>query len=192
MRLVNELSFRGKDRYRPSWSQFAMLGVVLAAQAALAASQLGVAGLCWLLGGTAALAGLGLSFALRSWTTVGAAGITVCWGTGRGRTHPWQDIRWIDVRETKSQYGTARAARITLADGRRRSLPGLHHSNLYPAPDFDVEFRRVVNWWELSTDRAARFQPPKRMRDRVSPTVAGIVLGILISVAVVAVVAVQS
>ncbi|MEU8583714.1 hypothetical protein [Streptomyces abikoensis] len=189
---MNELSFRGKDRYRPSWSHFAMLGVVLAAQAVLAASRLGVVGFYWMLGVTAALAGFGFLFAFRSWTTVGAAGITICWGAGRGRTHPWQDIRWIDVRETKSQYGTTLVARITLADGRRRSLPGLQHSNLYPAPDFAVDFQRVVNWWEVSTDRAARVQPPKKTRDRVSPTVAGFVLGLLISVAVVVVVAVQS
>ncbi|MFK0296373.1 hypothetical protein ACIQU6_38690 [Streptomyces sp. NPDC090442] len=51
------------------------------------------------------------------------------------------------MRETKDQNGTALAARITLASGRRRSLPGLQHSNLYPFPEFHVDFQRVVNWW---------------------------------------------
>ncbi|MEV5377126.1 hypothetical protein AB0L26_14295 [Streptomyces nondiastaticus] len=188
---MNELIFRGKDRYRPSWSHVALLAVLMAVEGAAAAVQLGAAGFCWLLGGTVVLTGLALFLVRRTWTTVGAAGITICWGFGRGRTHPWHEVRWIDVRETKAEYGVARMARITLADGRRRSLPGLMHSDTYPRPDFDVDFQRVVNWWELSTDQAARVQPPRLMRDRVSPTVIGLLLGLLISVVVVAVVVVQ-
>jgi Protein of unknown function (DUF2581). len=128
------------------------------------------------------LAGLGLCVVLRSWTTVGVAGITICWGIGRGRTYSWQEIQWIDVRETKSGYGRTLVARITLADGRRRSLPALQHSTQYPDPDFHVDFQRVVNWWKLSTDPAARFQPPKRLRNRLTPTVVGLILGLLITV----------
>jgi hypothetical protein len=154
----------------------------LVAEGALAFFRLGVVGFCWLLGGTAALAGLGISMVLRSWTTVGAAGITICWGIRRGRTYPWQEIRWIDVRETTSQYGTSLSARITLADGRRRSLPALQHSTRYPDPGFDMDFQRVVNWWKLSTDPAARFQPPKRLRNRLTPTAVGLILGLLITV----------
>lgn len=182
MHSVNELSFRGKDRYRPSWPQFTGLGLVLVVEGVWAFLRLGVVGFCWLLGGTAALAGLGMAMARRSWTTVGATGITICWGIGRGRTYPWQEIRWIDVRETKSQYGTSLAARITLADGRRRSLPGLQHSAQYPDPDFQADFRRVVSWWELNTDPAARFQPPKRLWNRLTPTAVGLILGLLITV----------
>jgi hypothetical protein len=181
---VNELSFRGKDRYHPSWAQFAVLGLGLVVEAAFAFFRLGVVGFCWLLGGTAVFVGLGISVVLRSWTTVGAAGITICWGIGRGRTYSWQEIRWIDVRETKSQYGTSLSARITLADGRRRSLPALQHSTRYPDPDFQADFRRIVNWWKSNTDPAARFEPPKRLRYRLSPTVVGLILGLLIMVIV--------
>ncbi|MEV5750162.1 PH domain-containing protein [Actinoallomurus sp. NPDC052308] len=188
---MNELSFRGKDRYHPSWPHFAALGLGLAIEGAFAFFRLGVVGSCWLLGGTAALVGLGMSMALRSWTTVGAAGITIYWGLGRGRTYPWREIRWIDVRETKSQYGTALTARITLADGRRRSLPALQHSTRYPDPDFHVDVQRVINWWELNTDQAARFQPPKRLRYRLTPQAIGLILGLLITIIVVLGVAVE-
>jgi hypothetical protein len=155
---------------------------VLVVEGVLAFFRLGVVGFCWLLGGTAALASLGISMVLRSWTTVGAVGITICWGIGRARTYPWQEIRWVDVRETKSQYGTSLSARITLADGRRRSLPALQHSTRYPDPHFHVDFQRVVNWWKLSTDPAAQFQPPKKLRDQLTPTMVGLILGLLITV----------
>ncbi|MEV0532074.1 hypothetical protein [Kitasatospora sp. NPDC050463] len=179
---MNELIFRGKDRYRPSWPQFAFLGVLLAAQGTLAAYRLGAVGFCWMLGGTAAIAGPALVISRRCWSAVGAAGITICWGVGRrGRTYPWRDIRWIDVRETKSRFGASYAVRMTLAGGKRRTLPGLQHSDAYPAADFDEQFHRVVNWWELSTDQAARVQPPKQLRDRLSPTALGVVFGILIA-----------
>ncbi|MGK5548159.1 hypothetical protein ACSNOH_26015 [Streptomyces sp. URMC 127] len=167
------------------------MAVLLAVEGAAAIVQLGATGFYWLLGGTAVIVGLCFLIAFRSWTTVGAAGITICWGFGRGRTHPWHEIRWIDVRETKAEYGVARVARITLANGRRRSLPALQHSDTYPRPDFDVDFRRVVNWWELSTDQAARVRPPLRKRDRVSPMALGLLLGLLITVVVVAVVVMQ-
>ncbi|MEV5705726.1 PH domain-containing protein [Actinoallomurus sp. NPDC052274] len=182
---MNELSFRGKDRYHPSWPHFTALGLGLVVEGGFAFYRLGVVACCWLLLGTVALVGLGISMALRSWTTVGAAGITICWGIGRGRTYSWQEIRWIDVRETKSQYGTALAARITLADGRRRSLPALQHSTRYPDPDFQVDFQRVVNWWELNTESAARFQPPKRLRNRLTPQAIGLILGLLITIVIV-------
>ncbi|GAA4618502.1 hypothetical protein GCM10023195_83190 [Actinoallomurus liliacearum] len=191
MRSVNELSFQGKDRYHPSWPHFAALGLGLAIEGAFAFFRLGIVGSCWLLGGTVALVALGMSMALRSWTTVGAAGITICWGIGRGRTYPWREIRWIDVRETKSQYGTALTARITLADGRRRSLPALQHSTRYPDPDFHVDVQRVINWWELSTDPAARFQPPKRLRNQLTPQAIGLILGLLITIIIVLGVAVE-
>lgn len=185
MRSVNELCFRGKDRYRPSWPHFAALGLGLVVEGALAFSRLGVVGSCLLLGGTALLVGLGNALACRSWTSVGAAGITICRGIGRGRVHPWREIRWIDVRETKSQYGTVLAARITLANGRRRSLPALQHSDRYPDPDFQADFQRVLNWWESSTDPAARSRPPERVRKQATPQMIGLVLGVLITVIVV-------
>jgi hypothetical protein len=185
VRFVNELSFRGRDRYHPSWSHFVAGALGLAVEGAFAFSQLGVVGTCWLLVVTAALVGLGIFMARRSWTTVGADGITICWGIGRGRLHRWQEIRWIDVRETKSHYGTVSAARITLVNGRRRSLPALQQSDRYPDPHFQADFQRVVNWWESNTDPAARFEPPKRLRNRLTPQALGLILGLLITAIVV-------
>lgn len=161
-----------------------LVGLLLVAEGAAAVVQLGVVGFCWLVGGTTALVVLGILLARQSWTTVGPAGITIRRGVGRGRTYPWQEIRWIDVREIGSQNGTALAARITLANGRRRILPALHHSPQYPDPGFYANYGRVVKWWKASTDPAARFQPPKRLRDRLTPTVVGLILGLLIVVVV--------
>src|SRR5215467_14144320 len=90
---VNELRFRGKDRHRPSWPYLAVLGFLLVVQGDSVVHQLGVVGFCWLLGVTAAYVGLRICMARRSWTAVGAAGITICRGIGRrGRTYPWQEI----------------------------------------------------------------------------------------------------
>ncbi|MFJ3220044.1 PH domain-containing protein [Kitasatospora sp. NPDC086801] len=189
---MNELIFRGKDRYRPSWSQLVPLVIVLVLEVAFAAYRLGPVGLCWLFGGTLVLVGVGFTIALRNWSRVGPEGITLCWGFGTGRTYPWQEIRWIDVRETKVQGGTTLAVRMTLTNGRRRSLPGIQHSAVYPDPDFHVDFQRVVDWWELSTDQAARRRPTKQFRDRITPTAAGVVLGLLICVVVVVVVVLRS
>ncbi|AUY51066.1 hypothetical protein C2142_21370 [Streptomyces sp. CB01881] len=157
-----------------------------------AADKLGPAPTWWLIAATAVLGGAGFLVTFRSWTTVGAEGITICWGIGRGRTYPWKEIRWIDVRDGSNAMETSRAVRMFLASGRRRSLPGLMHSDTYPAPDFDEQFHRVVNWWELSTDPADRVQPRKQFRDRLTPTVVGIVLTLLITVVVGLVVLAQS
>jgi hypothetical protein len=184
VRYVNELRFRGRDRYRPSWPHFAALGLGLVVEGGLTFTRLGLAASCWLLGGTVALVALGISLSLRSETTVGAAGITISSGIGRGRSYPWQAIRWIDVRETESQYGPVLAARITLADGRRRTLPALQHSPRYPDPDFRADVQRVIDRWEASTDPAARFRPPERLRNRVTPQVVGLVLGVLITIVI--------
>ncbi|WP_330458637.1 PH domain-containing protein [Streptomyces sp. NBC_00820] len=184
---MNELIFRTRDRYRVSWRLLAPLGIVLAIQGFRALRGLSTVAFSCLTGAIVVLWAVGFFSTIRSRTTVGADGITIYWGIGRARRHPWHEIRWIDVRETKSNYGPIRTARITLADGRRRSLPGLTHSNLHPSPDFAVDFQRVVNWWELSTDRSERVQPPKRPRDRMSPQVAGVLIG-LVATAVVALV----
>ncbi|MGI5223651.1 PH domain-containing protein [Actinoallomurus sp. CA-142502] len=185
---MNELSFRGKDRYRLSSLHFGGVGLLLVVEGVFAFIRLGPVGFCCLLGGTAALVGLGIFLSRRSWTTVGAAGVTISWGVGRGRTYSWQEIRWVDVRETKTQYGTSRSARITLANGRRRSLPALQHSTQYPDPDFDVDFRQVVDWWKSNTDPDARFEPPKRWWNRLTPQAFGFILGLLITIVVIVVV----
>jgi hypothetical protein len=184
---VHELSFRGKDRYHPSWPHFGVLVIGLLVEGVFSFSRLGVVGFCWLLGATIALVGLGYCVVVRSWTGVGTAGITICWGIGRGRTYPWREIRWIDVRETNSRYGTALSARVTLTNGRRRALPALQDSTRYPDPEFRRNFRRVVDWWTSSTDPAERFQPPARRRYRLTPAAAGFIVGLLTVVVVIGV-----
>lgn len=176
---MNELTFRGKDRLRVSWPHFVVVCAVVVASGVLAYHRLGGVTFSWVTGGMLAFAGLTILLTLRSWTKVGAAGITIYWGIGRRRTYSWQEIRWIDVREITGGAGSSLAVRITLVDGRRRSLPALQQSSVYVQPTFYADFQRVVNWWKASTEPAARFQPPKGVRDRVTPGVAGLVLGVL-------------
>ncbi|OKK19131.1 hypothetical protein AMK16_13315 [Streptomyces sp. CB00455] len=170
-----ELNFRAMDRNRPAKSYVVLALVVLVVEGFAAFVTLGAVGFSWLTGGSIALLAPLLLLSSRSWSRVGADGITICWGLGHGRTYPWREIRWIDVRETKGQ-GSSYAVRIFLEGGRRRSLPGLYRSDMHPAPDFDEQFQRVVNWWELSTDQTARVRPPKQFRDRLTPTVIGLVV----------------
>ncbi|KUJ33923.1 hypothetical protein ADL25_43215 [Streptomyces sp. NRRL F-5122] len=128
----------------------------------------------------------------RSGTTVGADGITINWGIGHGRTHPWNQIQWIDIRETRTDSGTVHTARITPTSGWRRALPALSHSNLYPLPDFDTDVQRVINQWELNTDPATRIQPTKRPRDRITPQTLGVILGLVITAVIALVILAQN
>ncbi|MEK2491332.1 hypothetical protein WN990_17435 [Kitasatospora purpeofusca] len=177
---MDELIFRGRDRYRPSRSQLVLLLVLLVAQGFAAAHGLGTVGFLWLAAGTLALCGLGLWTTVRCWSRVGPEGITICWGFGRGRTYPWDRIRWIDVRTLDTQGGTSSQVRMFLAGGRRRALPGLLHSDLYPSEDFDEQYHRFRNWWELNTEAPARVEPVRRFRDRITPTVAAFVVVLLV------------
>ncbi|MFJ8435178.1 hypothetical protein ACIQ9P_28160 [Kitasatospora sp. NPDC094019] len=178
---MDELIFRGRDRYRPSWSHLAVLLVVLTVQGFAAVYRLGPVGFLWLAGGTLLLSGLGLWVTVRSWSRVGPEGITICWGLGRGRTYAWDRIRWIDVRTVEGQGDSTSQVRMFLAGGRRRTLPGLLHSDLYPSPDFDEQFHRVRNWWELSTEAAARVEPVRRFRDRITVTAAAVLVTLAIT-----------
>ena len=180
---VSELIFRGKDRIRPSWRVFSVVGLVLIGRVII--GHVGAVGLCLLAGLTAAVLGLGIGAARRSWTRVGPAGITICWGIGRrGRTFPWQEIRWIDVWESRGAH-MGRAARMTLANGRRLRLPALASTSAYPQPTFPEDFRRVLAWWEFSTDPAARFQPRLTLRTRLAPYMFGVAIALLVVAGVV-------
>ncbi|GAB7183992.1 hypothetical protein ATKI12_3823 [Kitasatospora sp. Ki12] len=192
MRRVNELIFRGKDLFRPSWSNLGPLVIVLVLQLAIGSTHLGAMGTFWLVLGTLVLAGGSFALSWRCWSRVDAQGVTICWGLGRGRTYPWPEIRWVDVRETKGNGTASSSARIFLAGGRRRSLPGLQTSSIYPAAEFDVNFQRLVNWWEYSTHPTWRIRPAKQFRDRLTPTVVGLLLAFVIVTAVVLVVGLQS
>ncbi|MFJ3639474.1 hypothetical protein ACIPRD_06965 [Streptomyces sp. NPDC090108] len=180
---MDELIFRGRDRYRLSWRHLIAPVAAIAVQLFLAAQDLSSVAFSWLTAGAFVLLAGGLWSSRRSWTRVGADGITICWGIGRGRTHPWREIRWIDTRDINGRTGMAYTARITLTNRRRRSLPALTDSATYPLPDFDADVQRIMDWWELSTDPSARFRPPQRLRDRIGPRTWGVVLGLAIAAA---------
>lgn len=182
---MDELSFRGKDRYRVSWGGVAAVGAGLVVEAAFTLFRMGFGWFCWLFGGTLVVVAACAALARRSVTTVGADGITVGWGLGQGRTYHWHDIRWLYVWQQDAGLGSASTVRMILTDGRHRSLTGLASSSVYPNPDFHHDFARVVQWWEASTDPAERFQPPPKLRHRVSPQILGLVIGLVVSVAVV-------
>ncbi|MET8295856.1 hypothetical protein ACFYZT_33035 [Streptomyces sp. NPDC001591] len=177
-----ELNFPSGGRNRPAKSSVALALVLLVVEGAAAFVQLGPVGFCWLVGGSIALLAPLAFLSYRSWSRVGTDGITICWGLGRGRTYPWHEIQWIDVRETKGRDSPSYAVRMFLLGGRRRSLPGLYRSGMHPAPDFDEQFQRVVNWWESSTDQTAWVRPPTRSRDRLTPTAVGLVVTVAIVV----------
>ncbi|KPI06591.1 hypothetical protein OV450_3703 [Actinobacteria bacterium OV450] len=171
-----ELNYPSANRNRPAKSSLGLALVLLVVEGLAAFVTLGRVGFCWLVGGSIALIAPLVLLSSRSWSRVGDDGITICWGLGHGRTYPWHEIQWIDVRETQGQGSSSNAVRMFLLGGRRRSLPGLYRSGMHPAPDFDEQFRRVVDWWELSTDQSARVRPPKRFRDRLTPAVVGLVV----------------
>ncbi|MEU3568441.1 hypothetical protein AB0E96_08440 [Kitasatospora sp. NPDC036755] len=188
---MNELIFRGKDLFRPSWSTFAVPLLALAALAVLGFRELGALGTGLLTAATVLVAVPAWILTLRSWSRVGADGITVCWGIGGGRTYAWEEVRWLDVREFNGNGMSTRSARIHLASGRRRSLPGLGSSTRFPNKGFDTDYRRVVNWWEYSTPPEQRVLPRRRFRDRVTPVAVGLGLGLVTLPLVVVIVSVM-
>ncbi|MFE6868513.1 hypothetical protein ACFVFS_18340 [Kitasatospora sp. NPDC057692] len=160
---MDELTFRSKDRYRWSWN----LAVTAAAAAAIAVTRavydLGATTVLWMIGGVAVLAVPRL-LARDAWSTVGPEGITIRGSYGRrARSHPWTDVRWIEVYELDHRFGNYRTLQIHFADGRSRFLSGLIQDRTHPSPDFDEQVHRVRNWWRLSTDPAARVRPPERL-----------------------------
>jgi hypothetical protein len=176
---VNELVFRGRDRYRASWPVVSVVVLVLIGIGVFRARQLGVEGLSILVGGSIVALALSLVAAFRSWTRVGPEGITTCWGVGRrGHTYPWREIRWVDVKEYN---GSSYAARITVANGRRRSLPALRHTAVYPQPTFHADFQLLLQWWYRSTDPSTRFLPPMSRLLRWTPVISGFVLILLVA-----------
>jgi hypothetical protein len=181
---VDELSFRGKERFRGvSWRGLAATGTGLLVEGAFAFFRLGFVWFCCRFGGTLAFVAACFGVAQRSMTTVGADGITISWGLGDRRTYPWHEIRWLYVWEGSAGHGTSLVAKMVLADGRERYLPAVAASSVYPSPDFHADFQRVVRWWEAATAPSERFRPPARRR--VSPQAWGMILGVVITVGVV-------
>ncbi|WP_145911124.1 PH domain-containing protein [Kitasatospora viridis] len=156
---MEELEFSAAYRYRPYWPDARQLLALLAFPAACGYTTAGVLGGCMVLAGTGVVLGLWHLATSRARTTVGAAGITVSHGIGRGRTYGWQEVRWVDAAAFVELKEPAEVARITLANGRRRTLPGLSRSRRYPDSGFAADLRRVVGWWELRTLPASRIQP---------------------------------
>ncbi|WP_157856292.1 PH domain-containing protein [Actinacidiphila yeochonensis] len=180
---MDELSFRSKDRRHALRSIPVPLVLGLLSDATAGFFQATRLAQYWLAGGMIALSGLAVIVATRSWTTVGASGITVCWGFRRRRTYPWQEIRWIDLREIDADEQKTLRVWIALADGRRRSLPALHHSTRNPDPEFEVKYWRVLRWWRQSTAPEARFRPPVRP-SRPTTAQAGILLVLLVAIVI--------
>lgn len=70
----------------------------------------------------------------------------------------------------RTRAGPVSSVRVTRADGRRRSLPGLASSALHPDPDFDAKVAQVIKWWEralrAAAGRAASFAAARSVRRR--------------------------
>ncbi|WUH91959.1 PH domain-containing protein [Streptomyces sp. NBC_00433] len=189
MSAEQELTFRGRERYRNAqWSRIFLLAVGLIVEAAVSFSQLGAAAAGWLVGGTLAFAGLNLIRLRGCWTRVGPAGVTICSGFGRGRTHPWHEVRWVGVHQGAGQFGGFSTLQVTFDNGRTRTLPALQRSSLYPAPDFDANCQEIIGWWEASTEPSARFRPTGNWFYRKPPEQLGRLLGMVAVVIVVFVV----
>ncbi|MFE0460697.1 hypothetical protein ACFW1A_15760 [Kitasatospora sp. NPDC058965] len=161
---MNELRFRGREQYRVSGRRLAVLIGVAVLQLLLCVVRIGVVG-AWI-SGAIVLFGAGAGYlAFRASTTVDTAGITITW-FGSGRSYPWQEIQWIDVREVPGGAGAGYTARIHLRNGRRRNLPGLQHSELYPSPNFGTNLQQLNDWWYARSLPAGRIRPQPKFRDR--------------------------
>lgn len=182
---VCELIFRGKDRIRPSWRVFSVVGLVLIVRAII--GHVGVVGLCLLAGLTAAVVGLGIGAARRGGAGPGSGRKeSPSAGASGGVVEPFLGRRSDGSTSWESSGAhLGCAARITLANGRRLRLPALASTSAYPQPTFPEDFRRVVAWWEFSTDPAARFQPRLTLRTRLAPYMPGVTIALLIVVGVV-------
>ncbi|MFG2916895.1 PH domain-containing protein [Kitasatospora sp. NPDC048298] len=173
---MNETIFRGRDLVRPAG--VAMLFLVLTVEVAFGLFAMTDVGTVLLVSLTLAMTVPFLFSTLRSWTRVGADGITVNRGFGSGRTYPWQQIAWVEVRRYPAGDSFSYALRIHLADGRRRLLPGLAADKYHSAAEFMANADQVFDWWEQSTDPARRVAPRVRLRNKVSTT---LVVGLLLS-----------
>ncbi|MFG2907595.1 PH domain-containing protein [Kitasatospora sp. NPDC048286] len=180
---MNETIFRGRDLVRPTG--VAMLFLVLAVEVAFGLFAMTDVGTVLLVSLTLAMTVPFLFSTLRSWTRVGADGITVNRGFGSGRTYPWQQIVWVEVRRYPAGDSFSYALRIHLADGRRRLLPGLAADKYHSAAEFVANADQIFDWWEQSTDPARRVEPRVRLWDALSPLVIGLLLASLL-VAVIA------
>ncbi|MER5780963.1 PH domain-containing protein [Streptomyces mobaraensis] len=185
VRGMGELVFGRTGRNRPSWLRFAVLVAVLAGQLTLAHRAFDATAFRWLLGVAVVVVGGSLFVALRSRTVVGAAGVTVSWGVGRGRTHPWHEIRSVDLcGESGSGDTSSLSIRITLSSGRQRSLPGLRRGPMYPARELEADYRRIAERWELGTEGGTRVSPSRRAGDRLLRAAPAVGLAVLVLAAV--------
>ncbi len=181
--------FRQRDLIRPS----AYAALALVPTAALGFGFLELTALGTVLLGTLSLVLLApaLVKGLRSYSRVGADGITIGWGFGPGRTHSWQQIRWVGVQGYGAGGQSTYVVQVHLADGRRRSLPGLHTGPYHQATDFVANAHRVSDYFEASTDPARRVEPQGRSEDWVTPLLIGIPLGLALLAAGCAIITTQ-
>ncbi|MFF8770136.1 hypothetical protein [Kitasatospora sp. NPDC015120] len=185
---MDELTFRAKDRYRWSWPFAVVAGTAVFAAGVRVVHDFGTTPLFWAVGALPVLL-LARLPARGSWSTVGAAGITVHGPfTRRGRTYPWHEVRWMEVYRQETRFGTYRTLQIHFANGRSRFLPGLVQNHSHPSPDFEEQVYRVRAWWQLSTDPADRVRPPKKFLDLPTSQLVGLVALLALGLALPAVI----
>lgn len=128
-----------------------------------------------MIGAMAVLFAVLLTLYRRSWTAVGEDGIRIYRGLGRVRSYPWREIRWIAERRQRNQGGESTSVRITLVDGRRRTLPGLHSNVVFPDPHFELKLAQVRAPWERHADESFRIGPltPERPLQRLRGVLPG-------------------
>ncbi|MET8546084.1 PH domain-containing protein [Kitasatospora sp. NPDC004799] len=181
---MEEMIFRQKDVAQPA--ALPMLALVAVAPLALGLLKLTALGTVLLFALSLTIVVPALA-ALRSWSRVGADGITVCRGFGPGRTYAWEEIRWIGVRRYDAPGATNHAVRIHLADGRRRSLPGLSTDGRRRTASFAANCHQVQAWWEQSTEPDRRIEPSARTWSGSPALAVGVPLALAVVAAFVAV-----
>jgi hypothetical protein len=179
---VNELRYRGGD-LKADRRAVALFLTLLGVQIVAGAVRVGLVGTLWTIGAMAVLFAVLLTLSRRSWTAVGEDGIRIYRGLGRVRSYPWREIHRIAERRQRSQGGETSSVRITLADGRRRTLPGIYSNVLFPDPHFELKLAQVRAQWERHTDESVRNGPltPERPLRRLR----GVLPGVLACVAAV-------
>ncbi|MFF0410577.1 hypothetical protein ACFYUY_09065 [Kitasatospora sp. NPDC004745] len=174
---MDELRFRGGDltfAWRRLWLPAGLIGV----QTVIATMRNGAEGLGWTAAALAVVIPASVLLLKRCWTEAGEDGIRIYRGLGRVHGYPWGEVRWIAVRHQSGGGGGMTSVRITLVDGRRRTLPGLQESTLYPRPGFDADLARLRASWERHVDPSFRLGPPPRepLRRRLRGVLPGVAL----------------
>ncbi|MEV7599515.1 hypothetical protein AB0O91_19260 [Kitasatospora sp. NPDC089797] len=174
---MNELRFRGGD-VKADRRRLLVSLTIFTIQLAALVMHAGWGQGVWMIGASAVLLPTVIALLRRGWTVVGDDGIRVSWGLGRVRSYPWRKIRWMAAQH-HLQGGTT-SVRITLTDGRRRTLPGINKSFVYPDPHFESKLAQIRARWERQDDESFRLGPPtpERLLRRLRGVLPGILAGL--------------